>query len=68
MNRCKNCRRTGLLKLVTTTTLEDNIINTYMCECGYMEKHTYKLEKIEGRIMGTLIYTEKDRKRNSNDL
>lgn len=66
--KCKNCRRTEPLKLVTTTTLEDNIINIYMCECGYAEKYTYQLTRIEGRILGTLIYTEKDRKRNNNDL
>lgn len=68
MNRCKNCRRTGPLKLLTTTTLEDNIINTYMCECGYTEKHTYQLIRIEGRVLGTLIYTEKDKEKHKNDL
>ena len=68
INRCKSCRRTSPLYIVSTSTSNDQIINTYMCECGYTEKHTYKLEKIEGRLMGTLIYTEKDRKKISNDL
>jgi hypothetical protein len=63
MQKCKNCGSTAQFKLLLTSDIDDMLIKEYACGCGYKEKVYYKLDRIEGRFLGTLIYTEKDKAR-----